>query len=131
MSHAINSIDSTDTSPRPNSAEPKPAREERFAAQSWESLKASGNRIYETARGFADVFPYKIPVELPADRGVRHVIDLAPGSKYCVTRQWLLPRNQVKTIDDSFEDRRQAGHVRESISPHSSPAFCVKKATGG
>ncbi|KAE9327040.1 hypothetical protein PR003_g16100 [Phytophthora rubi] len=131
VSHAINSIDSTDTSPRPNSAEPKPAREERFAAQSWESLKASGNRIYETARGFADVFPDKIPVELPADRGVRHVIDLAPGSKYCVTRQWLLPRNQVKTIDDSFEDRRQAGHVRESISPHSSPAFCVKKATGG
>ncbi|KAE8964887.1 hypothetical protein PR001_g28903, partial [Phytophthora rubi] len=99
--------------------------------QSWQSLKASGNPIYETAREFADVFPDKIPAELPADRGVRHEIDLAPGSKYCVTRQWPLPRDQVKAIDDFFEGRRQAGHVRESISPHSSPTFCVKKATGG
>uniref|UniRef100_H3H6I7 Reverse transcriptase domain-containing protein n=1 Tax=Phytophthora ramorum TaxID=164328 RepID=H3H6I7_PHYRM len=39
--------------------------------------------------------------------------------------------DQVKAIDDFFEGRRQAGHVRESISPHSSPTFCVKKATGG
>ncbi|KAE9214779.1 hypothetical protein PF004_g14943 [Phytophthora fragariae] len=108
VSHAINSVDSVDTSSRPKSAEPK-----------------------STAREFADVFPDKIPAELPADRGVRHDIDLAPGSKYCVTRQWPLPRDQVKVIDGFFEGRRQAGHVRESISPHSSPTFCVKKATGG
>ncbi|KAE9247894.1 hypothetical protein PF004_g4118 [Phytophthora fragariae] len=118
-------------SSRPKSAEPKSAREECFAAQSWESLKASGNPIYETARVFAVVFPDKIPADLPADRGVRHEIDLAPGSKYCVPRQWPLPRDQVKAIDDFFEGHRQAGHVRESISPHSSPTFCVKKATGG
>ncbi|KAE9171087.1 hypothetical protein PF005_g27291 [Phytophthora fragariae] len=98
---------------------------------SWEALKASGNPIYETAREFADVFPDKIPAELPADRGVRHEIDLTPGSNYCVTRQWPLPRDQVKATDDFFEGRRQAGHVRESISPHSSPTFCVKKAIGG
>ncbi|KAE9348690.1 hypothetical protein PR003_g6272 [Phytophthora rubi] len=131
VSHAINSVDSADTSSRPKSAEPKSARAERFAAQSWESPRASGNPIYETAREFADVFPDKIPAELPADRGVRHEIDLAPGSKYCVTRQCPLPHDQVKAIDDFFEGRRQAGHVRESISPHSSPNFCVKKATGG
>ncbi|KAE9158026.1 hypothetical protein PF005_g32617 [Phytophthora fragariae] len=130
VSHTINSVGADDPSSRPKSAEPKSAREEGFAAQSWESLKASGNPIYETAREFADVFPDKIPAELPADRGVRHEIDLAPGSKYCVTRQWPLPRDQVKAIDDFFEGRRQAGHVRESISPHSSPTFCVKKATG-
>ncbi|KAE9337692.1 hypothetical protein PR003_g11886 [Phytophthora rubi] len=104
---------------------------QRFAAQSWESLKASGNPIYETARELADVFPDKIPAEPSTDRDVRHEIDLTPGSKYCVTRQWPLPRDQAKAIDDFFEGRRQAGHVRESISPHSSPTFCVKKATGG
>ncbi|KAE8972880.1 hypothetical protein PR001_g26469, partial [Phytophthora rubi] len=83
-----------------------PAREERFATQSWESLKASGNPIYETAREFAAVLPDKIPAELPADRNVRHEIDLAPGSKYCVTLQWPLPRDQVNAIDDFFEGRR-------------------------
>ena len=82
-------------------------------------------------REFADVFPYKIPAVLPADRSVRHEIDLVPGSKYCVTRQWPLPRDQVEAIDASFKGRQQAGHVRESTSPHSSPTFCVKKATGG
>ncbi|KAE9340566.1 hypothetical protein PF008_g11044 [Phytophthora fragariae] len=46
-------------------------------------------------------------------------------------REWPLPRDQVQAIDDFFEGRRKAGHVRESISPHSSPTFCVKKATGG
>ena len=30
----------------------------------------------------------------------------------------------------SFQ-RRKAGHVSESILPHSSPTFCVKTATGG
>ncbi|GMF45466.1 unnamed protein product [Phytophthora fragariaefolia] len=78
-----------------------------------------------------NVFPDKIPAVLPADRGVRHEIDLAPGAKYCVTRQWPRPRDQVKAIDEFFEGRRQAGHVRESTSPHSSPTFCVKKVTGG
>ncbi|CAH0488356.1 unnamed protein product [Peronospora farinosa] len=87
---------------RPRSAEPKSAREERFASQSWEALRESGNPVYDIAR-----------------------------SKYCVTRQWPLPRDQVEAIDAFFEGRRKAGHVRESISPHSSPTFCVKKATGG
>ncbi|CAI5746377.1 unnamed protein product [Peronospora destructor] len=71
---------------RPKSAEPKSAREERFVSQSWESLHASGNPVYDIAREYANIFPEKIPAELPADRGVRHQIDLVPGSKYCVTR---------------------------------------------
>ncbi|CAI5704884.1 unnamed protein product [Peronospora effusa] len=116
---------------RSKSDEPKSAREERFAALSWNSLRAPGNPVYNIALEYADIFPEKIPAELPADRGVRHKIDLVPGSKYCVTRQWPLPRDQVIAIDEFFEGRRKAGHVRESISPHSSPTFCVKKATGG
>ncbi|KAE9274295.1 hypothetical protein PR003_g29651, partial [Phytophthora rubi] len=78
-----------------------------------------------------DVLPNDIPAELPQDKGVQHEIDLVPGTKYCVTRQWPLPREQVKAIDDFFENRRKAGQVRESKSPHSAPTFCVKKAQGG
>ncbi|KAJ0410006.1 hypothetical protein ATCC90586_000865 [Pythium insidiosum] len=76
---------------------------------------------------YQDIFPAEVPKALPPD----HEIDLVPGTKYCVTRQWPLPREQVEAIDKFFEARRAAGHVRESVSPHSNPTLCVKKATGG
>ncbi|KAG3231428.1 hypothetical protein PI124_g23476 [Phytophthora idaei] len=78
-----------------------------------------------------DVLPDEIPAEFPQAKGVQHEIDLVPGTKYCVTRLWSLPRDQVKAIDDFFESRRQAGQVRESKSPHSAPTFCVKKPQCG
>ncbi|KAE9171700.1 hypothetical protein PF004_g27479 [Phytophthora fragariae] len=126
-----NAVSDDASSSRPKATEPKSVREARFAAQSWQALQDSNNPVYSLARKFEDIFPEKIPAEHPAERGVRHEIDLVPGSKYCVTRQWPLPRDQVQAIDDFFEGLRKAGHVRESISPHSSPTFCVKKATGG
>ena len=44
---------------RLKSAEPKSARDERFAAQSWDALRASGNPVYDIAREYADIFPDK------------------------------------------------------------------------
>ncbi|KAG2963964.1 hypothetical protein PC119_g25363 [Phytophthora cactorum] len=120
--HAASTTESEDTL----SAKMK---KERFDCQSWDSLKTSP--FYDVLREHKDVFPDEIPAELPQDKGIQHEIDLVPGTKYCVTRQWPLPRDQVKAIDDFFESRRQAGQVRESKSPHSAPTFCVKKPQGG
>ncbi|KAF1319763.1 Pol protein, partial [Globisporangium splendens] len=107
----------------------EPDKQKRFAAQDWDTVK--GSPYFDLLWEFKDVFPDKAPSALPVDRGVRHEIDLEPGSKYCVTRQWPLPREQVEAIDEFFAKRALAGHVRESKSPHSSPTFCVRKATGG
>ncbi|KAF1322859.1 reverse transcriptase, partial [Globisporangium splendens] len=104
-------------------------RKGRFGEQSWDSLKK--NPVYALAREYEDIFPDKVPDELPFDRGIRHEIDVLPGTKYCITRQWPLPKEQVEAIDEFFAQRAKAGHVRESKSPHCSPTFCVKKATGG
>ncbi|KAG2873976.1 hypothetical protein PC114_g25552 [Phytophthora cactorum] len=120
--HAANTTESEDTL----SAKTK---KERFDGQIWDSLKAS--LFYDVLREHKDVLPDEIPAELPQDKGIQHEIDLVPGTKYCVTRQWPLPRDQVKAIDDFFESRRQAGQVRESKSPHSVSTFCVKKPQGG
>uniref|UniRef100_A0AAV1V5G8 Reverse transcriptase domain-containing protein n=1 Tax=Peronospora matthiolae TaxID=2874970 RepID=A0AAV1V5G8_9STRA len=86
-------------------------KKKRFAAKSWEALKkfraayrplgASGTRL------------------------------TGPGTKYCVTRQWPLSKEQVDCIDEFFDERAKAEDVRESKSPHCSPTFCVRKATGG
>ncbi|KAG2830955.1 hypothetical protein PC113_g21012 [Phytophthora cactorum] len=105
------------------------AKKERFDGQSWDSPSASP--FYDVLREYKDVLPDEIPAELPQDKGIQHEIDLVPGTKYCVTRQWPLPRDQVKSIDDFSESRRQEGQVRESKSPHSAPTFCVKKPQGG
>jgi hypothetical protein len=102
---------------------------ERFESQGWDSLK--GSPFYEVLKEYEDVFPEEVPAELPKDKGIRHEIDLIPGTKYCVTRQWPLPKEQVDVIDEFFAKRLASGQVRESKSPHCSPTFCVKKATGG
>ncbi|KAG3245965.1 hypothetical protein PI124_g9301 [Phytophthora idaei] len=104
-------------------------KKERSDGQSWDALKASP--FYGVLREHKDVLLGEIPAELPQDKGIQLEIDLVPGTKYCVTRQWPLSRDQVKAIDDFFESRRQAGQVRESKSPHSAPTFCVKTPQGG
>uniref|UniRef100_A0AAV1UP09 Reverse transcriptase domain-containing protein n=1 Tax=Peronospora matthiolae TaxID=2874970 RepID=A0AAV1UP09_9STRA len=104
-------------------------RIERYDSQSWESLKT--NPLYEDLVEFKDVFPETVPCELPKDKSTRHEVGLKPGSKYCVMKRWPLPREQVLAVDKFFADRLAAGRVRESTSPHSSPTFCVRKATGG
>ncbi|GMF55622.1 unnamed protein product [Phytophthora fragariaefolia] len=104
-------------------------KKERFDEQSWDALKS--RLLYEFLREYKDVIPDDIPAELPQNKGVQHEIDLVPGTKYFVTRQWTLQREHVKAIDDFLESRRIAGQVRESKSLHSAPTFCVKKAQGG
>ncbi|POM73609.1 Pol protein [Phytophthora palmivora] len=53
-----------------------------------------------------------------------------PGAKYCVTRQWPLPREQCEVIDAFFAEEVKSGIVRESKSPHLTPTFCVRKPNG-
>ena len=104
-------------------------KKKRFAAQGWDALRDSP--FFDVLWKHRRVFPDEVPCALPVDRGIRHEVDLEPGTKYCVTRQWPLPREQVEYIDEFFAKRAKAGQVRESKSPHCSPTFCVKKATGG
>ncbi|GMF42376.1 unnamed protein product [Phytophthora fragariaefolia] len=93
-----------------------------------------GEAVLEDAkrrrRSMRDVVSKEPPSGLPPDRGVRHEIDLVPGTKYCVTRQWPLPREQCDVIDAFFRAKHEAGLVCESKSPHSTHTFCVRKPNG-
>ncbi|KAG3093622.1 hypothetical protein PI125_g16784 [Phytophthora idaei] len=75
----------SDTRMRPKEAEPKTAREARYAARPLPTLEASGNPVAPLVHEFIEIFPEKVSAVLPPDRGVRHEIDLTPGVKYCVT----------------------------------------------
>ncbi|KAE8984627.1 Transposon Tf2-9 polyprotein [Phytophthora rubi] len=93
-------------------------------------LKDPSDPYYALLKEFSDVVSDDPPSVLPPDRGVRHEIDLVPGTKYCTTRQWPLPKEQVDVIDAFFAAKHANGMVRESKSPHSSPTFCVRKPNG-
>uniref|UniRef100_H3H881 Uncharacterized protein n=1 Tax=Phytophthora ramorum TaxID=164328 RepID=H3H881_PHYRM len=102
-------------------------RQKRYGAA---ILKNPSDLYYPLLKKFSDVVSDNLPSVLPPDRGVRHEIDLVPGTKYCTTRQWPLPKEQVDVIDAFFAAKYAAGMVRESKSPHSSPTFCVRKPNG-
>ena len=93
-------------------------------------LKKPSDPYYPLVKEFQDVVCHSPPSVLPPDRGVRHEIDLVTGTKYCVTRQWSLPKEQFDIIDEFFRSKHAAGMVRESKSPHSTPTDCVKKLNG-
>jgi hypothetical protein len=93
-------------------------------------LKNPSDPFCPLIKEYQDVVSNDPPTGLPPDRGVRHEIDLVPGTKYCVTRQWPLPMEQCDVIDAFFSAKHVAGMVRESKSPHSTPTFCVRKPNG-
>ncbi|KAG3165196.1 hypothetical protein PC128_g19970 [Phytophthora cactorum] len=80
--------------------------------------------FYPLYQEYTNVVSKIPPIGLPPDRGLRHEIDLVPGTKYCVTRQWSLPKKQCDVIDAFFSAKHKAGLVRESKSPH----FLCQKA---
>ena len=65
-------------------------------------LKNPSDPYYPLVKEFQDVVCHNLPSVLPPDRGVRHEIDLVPGTKYCVTRQWPLPKEQCDVMTNSF-----------------------------
>ena len=80
-------------------------------------LKNPSDPFYPLAKEFQDVVCHDPPSSLPPDRGVRHEIDLVPGTKYCATRQWPLPKEQCDVIDAFFSAKHATGIVRESKLP--------------
>ncbi|GMF33642.1 unnamed protein product [Phytophthora fragariaefolia] len=93
-------------------------------------LKDPSDPYHPYLMEFLDVVSDDPPSILPPDRGVRHEIDLVPGTKYCTTRQWPLSKEQVDVIDAFIAAKHAAGMVRESKSPHWSPTFSVRKPNG-
>ncbi|GMF25417.1 unnamed protein product [Phytophthora fragariaefolia] len=60
-----------------------------------EMLKNPKDLVYPLVKEFEDVVSNGPPSQLPPDRGIRREIDLVPGTKYSVTKQWPLPRDNT------------------------------------
>ncbi|POM73439.1 LOW QUALITY PROTEIN: Pol protein [Phytophthora palmivora] len=94
-----------------------------------EILKNPEDPVYPVVKELLDVVSKHPPSQLPPDRGVRHEIDLVPGTKYCVCHEAVAAT--LRAVRDAFfADKAKSGMVRESKSPHSTPTFCVRKPNG-
>ncbi|POM62177.1 Pol protein [Phytophthora palmivora] len=68
-----------------------------------EILRNLEDPVYPLVKEFSNVVSKHPSSQLPPDRGVRHEIDLVPGTMYCVTRP--LPREQCEFIDAFFAEK--------------------------
>ena len=79
-------------------------------------LKNPSDPYYPLVKELQDVVCHILPYVLPPDRGVRHEIDLVPGTKYCVTRQWTLQKSNVTSLTNSFvRNMRRAWCVKANL----------------
>ncbi|GMF27119.1 unnamed protein product [Phytophthora fragariaefolia] len=79
-------------------------RQTRYGA----AMKDHSDPYHPLLKEFSDVVSDGPPSVLPPDRGVRYEIDLVPGTKYCTTRQWPLPKEPVDVIDAFFAAKNAA-----------------------
>ena len=89
-------------------------------------LKVFSDPYYPFVEEFREVVCHIPPSVLPPDRGVRHEIELVPGTNTALQGSGLYQRNNVMSFT-SFCAKHEAGIVWEIKSPHSTPTVCVKK----
>lgn len=68
--------------------------------------------FFSFVKEFQEAVCNDLPCVLPPNRGVRYEIDLVPGTKYCVTPQLTLTKEQCDVIEEFFSANQSAVMVR-------------------
>jgi hypothetical protein len=86
---------------------------------------ATNPMIQNVVENFADVFD--IPTELPPNRVHDHRIPLVEGAQPVNVRPYKHPPSQKDVIENMVNELLEAGVIKKSNSPFSSPIVMVKK----
>ena len=77
---------------------------------------------------YQDIF--EIPTGLPPSRSKEHSIPLHPGTSPISVRHYRYPQPKKNEIEKLVAKMLQAGIIKPSTSPYSSPMLLVKKKEG-
>jgi hypothetical protein len=80
--------------------------------------------------GFSDVFPDKLPTELPPERKFDHKIELLPNAKPFSRSPYRLSLLEQDELKRQLTDLLEAGFITPSSSEWGAPVLFVKKKTG-
>ena len=102
---------------------------QRYQDQGWEKLQ--NNPAYSVLRKYKDsVFREKLSVkDVAQDHEIEHTIELTDDIPV-VVKQFRLSPDQRAAVEAWTSEMEEAGLIRPSTSPYSSPIFCVKKPVG-
>jgi hypothetical protein len=81
--------------------------------------------LKELLQHFDEVFA--VPMELPPQRKQDHIIPLTPGTSPTNVRPYRYPYIQKNEIEQLVKEMLEAGSIRPSVSPFSSPMLLVRK----
>ena len=86
--------------------------------------------LLDLLKEYNDVFPEKLPLDLPPKRSVDHAIETIPGSEPPSRPPYRLPPAQLEVMRRNIDELLKAGLIRPSVSPYGSPVLFVKKKDG-
>ena len=67
----------------------------------------------------------EIPMELPPNRKIEHLIELEPGAKRVNIRPHKYPHHQKTEIERLTQDLLKCGVISKSRSPYATPVVLV------
>ena len=93
-------------------------------------MNRTSPKIQNVLDEFQDVFPTKLPVGLPPERTVDHVIDVIPGSPPAYRGIIPLSTDELMEVKTQLDHLLEQGFICTSKSPYGAPVLFIKKKDG-
>ena len=97
--------------------------------QDIEQDESQEEEIQELLQKYEKVFQ-NIPMQLPPERSIEHIIEVKPGSNLVKVKPYRYPHHQKTEIERLVQDLLNCGVITKSRSPYATLVVLVRKKDG-